>query len=64
MIDWRKSYRLGIPEIDGEHLVLLALLNQIEMDHIFETDAKFALFMAGQAKAAATADARTEMAAD
>ncbi len=35
MIDWRKSYRLGIPEIDGEHLVLLALLNQIEMDHIF-----------------------------
>jgi hemerythrin len=32
MIEWRKNYRLGIPAIDGEHLILLALLNQIEIN--------------------------------
>jgi len=32
MIEWRKEYRLGIPEIDAEHLVLFGLLNQIEIN--------------------------------
>lgn len=32
MFEWDNDYKIGIAEIDGEHLVLFSLLNQLEVN--------------------------------
>lgn len=32
MFEWDNDYKIGISEIDGEHLVLFSLLNQLEVN--------------------------------
>jgi len=32
MFEWENDYKIGIPEMDAEHLVLFALINQIEIN--------------------------------
>ena len=32
MFEWEEDYKIGLPEMDAEHLVLFALINQIEIN--------------------------------
>lgn len=32
MFEWTDGYKLGLPDVDGEHLVLFSLINQLEIN--------------------------------
>lgn len=32
MFEWEEGYKIGLPEMDAEHLVLFSLINQIEIN--------------------------------